>query len=276
MSAILATMGAATIVTRLLAPPAPSRWHDIVLLKDLLVPIALFAVYARLVRIMEHRPAIEISPRNGLSAFPVGALLGALLMAAFFLTLWALGRAHFSRGTGLDGLASEILVPLFTATCEELLFRVVLFRILQEMWGSSAAIFVSALVFGLSHAVNPGATPLALAALSVETGVLLALAYMLTGSIWLAAGIHMGWNFTEGFVFGAYDSGFRDPHTLFRTTLAGADWLTGGRFGPEGSIVTLGYGLCACGVLCALVWREGVWEPPHFRMRPPPVGSPLS
>jgi hypothetical protein len=99
---------------------------------------------------------------------------------------------------------------------------------------------------------------------------------MLTGSIWLAAGIHMGWNFTEGFVFGAFDSGFRDPHTLFRTTLAGADWLTGGRFGPEGSIVTLGYGVCACGVLCALVWREGVWERPHFRMGPPPVGSPLS
>jgi membrane protease YdiL (CAAX protease family) len=274
MPAILATMVAATILTRLLAPPAPSRWRDIVLLKDLLLPIALFAIYARLVRVLEHRPAVEISPRDGLSTFPIGVLVGALLMGAFFLTLWALGRAHFSVGTGMEGLASEILVPFLTATGEEPLFRVVLFRILQEMWGSAAAIFVSALVFGLSHAVNPGATPLALAALSVETGVLLALAYMLTGSIWLAAGIHMGWNFTEGFVFGAFDSGFRDPHTLFRTTLAGADWLTGGRFGPEGSIVTLGYGLCACVVLCALVWRQGVWEPPHFRMRSPTVGSP--
>jgi uncharacterized protein len=257
----------ATVLTRLLVPPAPSSWHRLVLIKNLLLPVALFAIYARLVQVLEHRRAQEIDTRRGLLLFLPGACTGSVIMGLFFLSLWGIGLAHISSGTGVEGLAGELLTPLVTAAGEELLFRVILFRILEQMSGTTVAVLVSAAVFGLAHAANPGATPFAIAALSIDMGVVLALAYVLTRNVWFAIGIHMSWNFTEGYVLGAYDSGLRDPHSLFLTTLSGSDLLTGGSFGPEGSIVMLGLGIAASAILVGLIMRRGQWQAPRFRLR---------
>ena len=265
---IMATAVAATIVTRLLVPPAPSPWHELVLIKNALLPLLMLALYAGLVHLMEHRPAREIDVRKGLPTFMVGALIGTALMGVFFSTLWGVGMARITGGTGLDGLANELLVPLVTAIGEELLFRVVLFRLVEEMTGTTVAILISAAVFGLSHAANPGATILTITALSAELGVMLALAYVLTRNIWLAIGIHMSWNFTQGYLFGGSNSGLRDPQSLLHTTLAGPAVLTGGSFGPEGSILTLGLSLVASGVLFVLIiMRKGNWQPLRFQLR---------
>ena len=264
---LIATAVAATILTRLLVPPAPSRWHQLVLIKNLLLPLAAFALYARLVHVLEHRRAREIEIRHKLPAFLTGTLVGTSIMAAFFLILWAFGMAHIARGTGADGLATEVLAPMVTAMGEELLFRAVLFRIVEEIGGTTVAILISATLFGLSHVANPGATAITIFALSIEGGVMLALAYALTRNLWLAVGIHMGWNFTEGYVFGANDSGLRDPHSLLRTTLSGPDLLTGGAFGPEGSMLMLGLSLIASTILIGLIVRQGGWQTARFRLR---------
>ena len=140
---ILVVVVVATIVTRLLVPPAPSPWHSWVILKNVLLPIAAFALYAWLVKLLEHRRASEIDVRRGLTFLP-GAMAGAGMMALFFFILWSLGLAHVSQGTGVTGLASEMLAPMVTAMGEELLFRAVLFRLLEEMSGTTTAIVVSA------------------------------------------------------------------------------------------------------------------------------------
>jgi membrane protease YdiL (CAAX protease family) len=264
VAGIAAAAFVATILTHALVPPAPSPWHALVMVKNVLLPLALFALYAILVRLMEHRRADEIDIRRGFPALLVGALVGWALMAGFFLILWAAGMAHISKSTGLAGLGSELLVPLVTAMGEELLFRVILFGILEEICGTSISIFLSAALFALSHAGNPGSSPFALAALAFEMGVMPALAYILTRNIWLAVGMHFGWNFAEGFVFGAYDSGLRDPHALFRATLSGADLLTGGSFGPEGSILSLGLCLLASVILIVLIRRKADWQQPRW------------
>ncbi len=264
--AILAVVVVATVVTRILVPAAPSPWHQLVQIKNLLLPIVLLLVYSCLVRLMERRPASEIGLRAGFPGFLAGLPLGATLIAGSVLTLWILGMARISEGTGLQGLGGEILRPLVTATGEELLFRVILLAILQEITGSLVAILISAAAFGLAHLGNPGVTPYAIFALSIDGGVMLALAYILTRNMWLAVGVHASWNFTQAFVFGLQDSGLRDPHSFFQTTLSGPALLTGGAFGLEGSLITLGFGVVASAILFELIARRRRWTAVRFEL----------
>lgn len=265
----LAVIVVSTIATRLLVPPAPSPWHDLALLKNFLMPIVLFVIYAVMVRIMERRPAREVGLR--LPALLFGIVIGGAIIGAALLVLTKLGMADVSSGTGFTGIERDLLVLMVTAMVEELLFRVILFKILEEIVGSLFAILISAAAFGLAHVANPGATPLAIFALSMELGVMLALAYMLTRNVWLVIGIHAGWNFVQGFVLGARNSGQEHPNSYFHTSFAGPDYLTGGAFGLEGSMVTLGLSVLVSIVLLALVLRERQWLGVRLRF-----GSPRS
>ncbi len=79
---------------------------------------------------------------------------------------------------------------------------------------------LSALVFGLLHMINPGATLWAGIAVAIEAGILLAAAFVLTRRLWLAIGIHFAWNFVEGGIFGTPVSGTA-PSGLFQAQLIG-------------------------------------------------------
>lgn len=126
------------------------------------------------------------------------------------------------------------------------------------------AIILSGALFGLLHALNPGATLASTAAIAVEAGVLLAAAYLVTRSLWLAIGLHIGWNFTEGGIFGAAVSGGKS-HGLITTAFAGPDWLTGGKFGPEASLTAVILCVVVAAVLLAVAIRRGEWKPLRFR-----------
>ena len=255
------------MLSNFLVPPAPSPWHQLILIKNLLMPIAMFAVYACLVKLFEHRAAHELNIRTGIYTVLPGALIGSAVIACFVLVLWLAKAADISSGTGPAGLLTELLVPFVTALGEELLFRVILFRLIEEMTGTSIAIVVSAALFGLAHLANPGATAMTITALSIDMGVLLALAFVLTRNIWFAAGIHMSWNFTEGFIFGLRDSGVRDPYSLLNSTLSGSDLVSGGDFGPEGSIVLVILSLIVSAALWTAIKRKNRWEPTRIRYR---------
>lgn len=265
--ASVATIVAGTIVTRLLVPPEPSPWHDLALLKNLILPIALFSIYAGLVRVMERRKAREVDFKTGMPALLFGILIGSAIIGLTVAALSALGMVQIVSRTGFAGLERELLVLMVTTMTEELLFRVILFAVLEEIMGSLAAISISAAAFGLAHFTNPGATPFALFALSIELGVMLALAYMLTRNIWMAVGIHAGWNFTQGFVLGSLNSGQQHPHSYFQTTLSGPDFFTGGLFGLEGSVVCLGLSIAVSLVFLALILRRRRWLSPRLRVR---------
>ena len=271
--AALATIIVTTILFRLFVPPEPSPLHELGLLKNVILPVALFAIYAGLVRLMERRSALEVNFLNGLPTLLLGVLIGAAIISTSVLVLWKLGMAEIAPSTGLAGVERDLLVLMITSMSEELLFRVILFAIFEEIVGSLGAILLSAAAFGLAHAGNPGATPFALFALSVELGVMLALAYMLTRNVWIAVGAHAGWNFTQGFVFGALNSGQRHPQTFFQTSFTGPEFLTGGTFGLEGSVVTLGLCVAVSVVLLALISHKREWLGIRLRFGSSPAVS---
>jgi hypothetical protein len=85
--------------------------------------------------------------------------------------------------------------------------------------------------------IDPNVQLLAILNICVA-GVFFALAYLVTGSLWLPAGIHIGWNLTELHVLGLAGSGFAEP-SVRHSVVSGPQWLTGGAFGPEGGILGL-------------------------------------
>lgn len=119
---------------------------------------------------------------------------------------------------------------------EELLLRGYALKVLDETWGRYGAVGATSIVFSLLHVANPAITILALINVFLA-GVILALLYLRSGSLWLAVGFHWGWNFIEGAVLGCAVSGIPAPGSILTTTAAGPPWLSGGPFGPEGSVV---------------------------------------
>jgi hypothetical protein len=94
-------------------------------------------------------------------------------------------------------------------------------------------------LFGLAHTLNPGATIGSSVAIALEAGVLLGAAYAATQRLWVPIGLHAGWNFAEGSLFGMTLSGNNMGVGLLRGSLSGPLILTGGEFGPEASIVAV-------------------------------------
>ncbi len=131
----------------------------------------------------------------------------------------------------LYGFASFILVGF----AEEILVRGYAFRVLQKQGSDLAALFITSGVFSLMHALNPGIGWIGFANIFLA-GIWLGVARVVTGSLWLSVGMHIGWNFFLGPVFGFPVSGIIE-RSVFVTTPGGAEWISGGAFGPEGGIL---------------------------------------
>ena len=97
-------------------------------------------------------------------------------------------------------------LALQAAVTEELWMRALLLRLLWRAFGPVPAFAVAALVFGGLHLANPGATPLA-GATVVMAGLMFCALYALTGRLWVPIGLHLAWNFAQGYLFGATVSG---------------------------------------------------------------------
>lgn len=194
-----------------------------------------------------------------------GVLLGVLLTGAAAGIMAAVGALEPRAWNTLAGLASlaGLAVPLYlSAFFEEIVLRGYIQRTLFLHGGHVWAVAGSALCFGLLHAMNPGVSWLAVANI-ILVGVLLSLVVIRTNSLWVAAGLHFGWNLMLGPVLGLPVSGVSLPSVLRLQSSAELGWLAGGSFGPEASPITSGVLMLAIGIAGAAVARTRRWhEPP--------------
>jgi len=192
--------------------------------------------------------AIGLGPRDAVRDLVLGMVIGAALFSLVALELFAGG---YYRVTAVHAtFALAVAVPLFlgAAILEELLFRGVVFRLVEEWTGTWIALAVSAAIFGLSHAANPGATGISSLAIALEAGILLGAAYVVTRNLWLPIGLHFAWNFFEGPVFGTQVSGREFLQNAVTANLSGPSWITGGSFGSEAGVPAI----LTCIVVAAL------------------------
>ncbi|MBX7540157.1 CPBP family intramembrane glutamic endopeptidase [Qipengyuania sphaerica] len=171
--------------------------------------------------------------------FFIGILFAAVLMSAIVAIAALLGGYRIVGWGGSTSIAFIILLGGFQAAFfEEILFRGVIFRFLEEFFGSWIALALSALLFGLVHWSNPNGTLFASIAIAVEAGILLGAAYMLTRNLWLAIGLHWGWNVVQGYIWDVSVSGIA-VDGLLDSKPAGDELISGGAFGLEASVVAM-------------------------------------
>jgi len=137
----------------------------------------------------------------------------------------------------LWGGAGALAFLTLPAAAEEALLRGYPLQALAEAWGPGRALVATSVVFGALHLGNPGAT--ALGTVNVgAAGMLLGVVYLRTGSLWWATGVHLGWNWAHGYLADVPVSGLEVIDAPFYEGVArGPEWLGGGAFGPEGSVI---------------------------------------
>ena len=241
--------------------------------------VTLSSAYFLVVRVLERRRSIHELRTHWARGLAIGLACGA---AAFLVCCGAIALAGGYQWSvveqpDLGAIAVTILGAGISAGIgEELLYRGIVYRMMEQMFGTWAAIVGSGLVFGIMHMTNPGATLWGGISVALVGGMLLGTLYALTRSLWVAIGYHAAWNVVQGPLLGIPVSGNELPAFL-QVTVTGPDWLTGGLFGAESSGVTVGMISALTIVLGMMLARRGrervvapIWS---ARRRPEPVQS---
>jgi membrane protease YdiL (CAAX protease family) len=137
----------------------------------------------------------------------------------------------------ISGVLLFFVIFIFVGWNEELLSRGYHLQTLASGTNMFWGVMISSSVFGLAHLGNPNATWVSAAGIFFA-GVFLAYGYLRTGQLWLSIGLHIGWNFFEGVIFGFPVSGL-DIYRLIRHQVQGPVIWTGGAFGPEAGLIVL-------------------------------------
>lgn len=214
--------------------------------------LAALAAYPLLVWLAEGRNPDELAPDAALPGLVSGFAIGAAVFASVMLTLIGTGLYTFDwLGAALAWKGAGLSIE--SGFIEEIMARGVLLRLTWRAFGPWAAFIFSAALFGAGHFDNPNASSWAALCIAVEAGILLGAFYALTGRLWVSIGLHAGWNFTQGYLFGAVVSGTDFGEAIARSTARDGVplWLTGGRFGPEASLPAL--------VICTSVGLLTLW-----------------
>lgn len=240
-------------------------WQVTSLARTVTVAGAAHVAYLGYVRFVEQRPAVELSWADAPRELGQGALVGLGLLTGTVAALAAIGFYRVEAVNAWTVLIPAFAVAVQAAYIEELLFRGVLLRILDESLGTGLALAISAALFGIVHLGTPNATLYTALAVSLEAGLLLGAAYVLTRRLWLPIGIHFAWNFLQAGVFGgtrtAEALGVR---SLLDARVTGPDLLSGGGSGLDGSVFAVTLCLGVAVALLVLAHRRGHFKPPFW------------
>lgn len=236
--------------------------------------------YAAFVRLYERRAPDELRLR------PVwllaGATGGALATTTTILVLLATGHYHVLAYRGWAQVG-DVLGPIGVAAfIEEVTFRGLLFRILEERAGTRWALAVSSIVFCVSHVANGGFGLISLISVTLA-GLMWAGVYAVSRNLWVVSAHHACWNaaiFLSGLPLSGEET-WRAQAPLV-TEYRGPVLWTGGAFGPEDSLVNI----ASCFAICVGLWTLARKLDPTFprrartqssgRLRPPPPAPPPS
>jgi uncharacterized protein len=214
-------------------------------------------VYAWMVRWSERRAPVEVAVKGAAARIGLGALIGVGWFSAVIVNLAFLGDYRVDGWGSAAGAAGLFGFMAAAAVTEELMFRGVLFRLIEERTGTWIALVLTSVLFGLWHLLNPDATLWGAVAIAIEAGGTLAAAYAATRNLWVPIGLHFGWNFAEAGIFGTEVSGNGKTDGLLNGVTSGPALLTGGKFGPEASAYSVVFGVLLTIVFLWLAHRRG-------------------
>lgn len=226
-----------------------------------------WTAYKLVIRHLGEHPRDDLALDEAPKGLGLGVVFGFLLFT-LVVGVAAIADVYNIIGEGGTGalVSALIAMAILPGFMEEVLFRGILFRWLEEFGGSWVALALTSALFGLGHIFNPGASALSSFAIALEAGVLLGGIYMVTRNLWAAIGLHAAWNFTQGWIFDVPVSGI-DQSGLVEAQLSGPALLSGGTFGLEASVIAMVIATTAGVALVVLAARQGEIVRPWWVMR---------
>lgn len=247
--------GTAMLVTNSLLRLVLGSEGDIVrILRWVLSSVALFFTYYYFFRYYEKREISELNPDYFWSETFLGFSLGLGLIILVILLLYLFEYYTILSMGKLSVLTVSFMFFVTAAALEEVIFRGIIYRIIETTWGTRSALIVSAVLFGMAHVFNDHVNAISIIS-AASGGVFLGLLYSLKGRLWLPIAFHAGWNWTQGSL-GSVVSGNGELPLFLDVRIAGPELITGGAFGMENSIITVVFILIASGIAAALLMKK--------------------
>ncbi|MGT2925220.1 CPBP family intramembrane glutamic endopeptidase [Streptococcus caviae] len=217
------------------------------------------------VKVFERRPISSLGfiKEKWLIEIGKGWLAGTVLFSLSFALSYFLGGLTFERVDLSPATLAYVfsLIPFWfiQSGTEELLTRGWLLPNVYKRTNLAIAVAVSSSLFGLLHLANNNVTLLSIVSI-ILSGFLMALYMLKTDNIWGVAGLHAAWNFTQGNIFGVAVSGQPAGASILQFSVKSdaAEWLSGGSFGTEGSLLACVVLLCGIAFLAVSLKNENL------------------
>jgi membrane protease YdiL (CAAX protease family) len=223
------------------------------LLKGLSVSFSCILSYILFFKKYDKRAITEFSAKGLAKNLTIGILIGFVLQSFTILVMYLNGNYSVVKINPVSFILIPFAIMFTVAIIEEILVRGIIFRIVEEKLGSYISLTISSLLFGVFHLVNPHGT--LISGICITTaGFMLGAAFIYSRNLWFPIALHFAWNFTQSGIFGAITSGNEKTSSLLEAKIQGPEFITGGEFGPEGSIQAIVF--CALGTILLLALSQ--------------------
>lgn len=234
------------------------------LLKGLFVSFSCIFSYILFFKKYEKRTITEFSTKGLAKNISIGALIGFVLQSLTILVIYLNGSYSVVNINPVSFILIPFTIMFTVAIIEEILVRGIIFRIVEEKLGSYISLTISAVLFGVFHLANPHGT--LISAICITTaGFLFGAIFMNSRNLWMPIALHFAWNFTQSGIFGAITSGNEKTSSLLEAKIQGPEFITGGEFGPEGSIQAIIFCAAATIILLVLNHKQNKIIKPYWK-----------
>ncbi|KAB2867160.1 MAG: CPBP family intramembrane metalloprotease [Bacteroidales bacterium] len=199
--------------------------------------ILIFLAYNLYVKKIEKRTAFEINTKKWYTEFSYGVLIGGGLVILTTLFLALSGFYKIESFNSPFVLFERIFRYGIGSFIEEIIFTIIIFKLIEEFAGTITSTVIVSLLFGFMHLGNDNATLMSSLCMAIEHIILLS-PFILTRRIWMVWAVHFSWNYFQTAIFGMNNSGMAHKGFI-NPTITGPDWITGGSFGIEASYIAI-------------------------------------
>jgi len=220
------------------------------LLKGLFVSASCVLSYILFFKKYDKRTVTEFATKGLAKNLIIGASIGFILQSLTILVIYLNGSYSVININPVSFILIPFALMFTVAIIEEILVRGIIFRIMEEKLGSYISLTISSVLFGVLHLANPHSTLISSICITTA-GFLMGTAFIYSRNLWMPIALHFAWNFTQSGIFGAITSGNEKTKSLLEAKIQGPEFITGGAFGPEGSIQTIAF--CAIGTIIILI-----------------------
>jgi len=220
--------------------------------------------YAYFYKKIEKRKILEFSGRGLLRNAIIGVLIGTITQLLTILVIYLWGNFSIDSVNSISSIITPFAVAFSVAVFEETLLRGIIFRIVEEKLGSYISLLISAIIFGAAHLFNPDSSVISSVCIGIA-GFMFGASYTYSRSLWLPIAIHFSWNFMQSGIFGTITSGNEMTSSLFTTHISGNELITGGAFGPEGTIQAILFWLIVSIIFIVLIIKQNKIIKPYWK-----------